>query len=105
MYPGEHARLRPDQPAVIMAGSGETLTYGELERRSNRLAHLLRANGLRRLVFPARTSALRPEVRLWPRPESCEAPSAASSIRSSPLRPMLRQCAIQIGTAQRRCFR
>jgi len=32
-----------------MAGSGETLTYGELERRSNRLAHLLRANGLRRL--------------------------------------------------------
>src|ERR1700745_1252177 len=49
MYPGEHARLRPDQPAVIMAGSGETLTYGELERRSNRLAHLLRANGLLRL--------------------------------------------------------
>ena len=49
MYPGEHARLRPDQPAVIMAGSGEVLTYGELERRSNRLAHLLRANGLLRL--------------------------------------------------------
>src|SRR5262252_7203500 len=49
MYPGEHARLRPDQPAVIMAGSGKVLTYDELERRSNRLAHLLRANGLRRL--------------------------------------------------------
>ena len=49
MYSREHARLRPDQPAIIMAGSGETLTYGELERRSNRLAHLLRANGLRRL--------------------------------------------------------
>ena len=49
MYPGEHARLRWDRPAVIMAGSGEILTYGELERRSNRLAHLLRANGLRRL--------------------------------------------------------
>ena len=49
MYSREHPRLRPDQPAVIMAGSGETLTYGELERRSNRLAHLLRANGLRRL--------------------------------------------------------
>ena len=32
-----------------MAGSGEVLTYGELERRSNRLAHLLRANGLPRL--------------------------------------------------------
>ena len=49
MYPGEHARLRPDRPAVIMAGSGEVLTYGELERRSNKLAHLLRANGLQRL--------------------------------------------------------
>jgi long-chain acyl-CoA synthetase len=49
MYPGEHARLRPDQPAVIMAGSGETLTYRELERRSNKLAHLLRAAGFRRL--------------------------------------------------------
>ena len=49
MYPGEHPRLWPDRPAVIMAGSGEILTYGELERRSNKLAHLLRANGLQRL--------------------------------------------------------
>ncbi len=31
-----------------MAGSGETITYRELEARSNRLAHLLRAIGLRR---------------------------------------------------------
>jgi long-chain acyl-CoA synthetase len=49
MYPGVHAKLRPQQPAVIMAQSGEVVTYGELERRSNRLAHFLRANGLRRL--------------------------------------------------------
>ena len=49
MYPGEHPMLRPDRPAVIMAGSGEILTYGELERRSNKLAHLLRANALKRL--------------------------------------------------------
>src|SRR6516162_2142435 len=49
MYPGEYARLRPDQSAIIMAGSGEILTYGELDRRSNRLAHLLRGFGLRRL--------------------------------------------------------
>src|SRR4029077_12720189 len=53
--------------------------------------------------IPDRT--LRPEFRLRPRPESCEAPSAASSTRSSPLRLMLRQCAIQIGTARQRCFR
>ena len=49
MYPGEHAKLRPDQPAIIMATSGEVVTYAQLERRSNKLAHLLRANGLRRL--------------------------------------------------------
>jgi long-chain acyl-CoA synthetase len=49
MYPGQHAVQRADQPAVIMAGSSETVTYRELEARSNRLAHLLRAVGLKRL--------------------------------------------------------
>ncbi len=49
MYPGKHAVLRASQPAVIMAGTGETITYGELESRTNRLAHLLRARGLGRL--------------------------------------------------------
>ena len=49
MYPGQHAVQRADQPAVIMAESGETVTYRELEARSNRLAHLLRAVGLKRL--------------------------------------------------------
>ena len=43
MYPGQHAVARADQPAFIMAQSGEVVTYGELEARSNRLAHLLRA--------------------------------------------------------------
>jgi long-chain acyl-CoA synthetase len=49
MYPGLQAGIRPQQPAIIMAQSGETVTYAELERRSNRLAHFLRASGLRRL--------------------------------------------------------
>ncbi|MFL6838880.1 MAG: AMP-binding protein, partial [Bradyrhizobium sp.] len=49
MYTGKHAYLRPLQPAFIMAGSGETVTYRELEARSNRLAHLFRNRGLRRL--------------------------------------------------------
>src|SRR6202041_2669234 len=49
MYTGKHAHLRPLQPAFIMAGSGETVTYAELEARSNRLAHLLRNRGLKRL--------------------------------------------------------
>ena len=33
MYTGKHAHLRPLQPAFIMAGSGETVTYAELEAR------------------------------------------------------------------------
>ena len=49
MYPGLQAKTRPQQLAFIMAQSGETVTYAELERRSNRLAHFLRACGLGRL--------------------------------------------------------
>ncbi len=44
----QRAELNPDQPAMIMAGSGETLTFGRLRARANQLAHLLRATGLRR---------------------------------------------------------
>jgi long-chain acyl-CoA synthetase len=49
MYPGKHAALRARQPAVIMAETGEVMTYAELEARTNRLAHLLRDRGLQRL--------------------------------------------------------
>jgi len=49
MYPGKYASLHPDRPAVVMAGSGKTISYAELEARSNRLAHLLRKRGLGRL--------------------------------------------------------
>ena len=49
MYTGKHAYLRPLQPAFIMATTGEAVTYRELEARSNRLAHLLRKLGLKRL--------------------------------------------------------
>src|SRR6202034_1778311 len=49
MYPGNHVAKRADQPAIIMAQTGEVVTYAELAARTNRLAHLLRARGLRRL--------------------------------------------------------
>ena len=49
MYVGNHWARHPDRPAFIMASSGETVTYAELEQRGNRLAHLLRAEGLKRL--------------------------------------------------------
>src|SRR5271163_1327963 len=49
MYPGNHVVTRATQPAFIMAKTGEAVTYAELETRSNRLAHLFRARGLKRL--------------------------------------------------------
>jgi long-chain acyl-CoA synthetase len=49
MYAGRHARERADQPAFIMAASGESVSYSEFDARTNRLAHLLRAHGLARL--------------------------------------------------------
>jgi long-chain acyl-CoA synthetase len=49
VYPGIHAVERADQPCFVMAGTGAVVTYGEYEARTNRLAHLLRAHGLRRL--------------------------------------------------------
>ncbi|KQT89389.1 acyl-CoA synthetase [Marmoricola sp. Leaf446] len=42
MFPGTHAATTPDKVALVMADTGETLTYGELEERSVRLAHVLR---------------------------------------------------------------
>jgi len=49
MYTSVQAHTRPNQPAFIMAGTGEAVTYAELEARSNRLAHLFRGLGLKRL--------------------------------------------------------
>jgi long-chain acyl-CoA synthetase len=49
MYTGKHAHLRPLQPAFIMANSGESVSYAELEARTNRLSHLFRNRGLKRL--------------------------------------------------------
>ncbi len=49
MYAGRYAEEKADQPLLIMAGSGESLTYAEFDRRTNQLAHLLRDHGLTRL--------------------------------------------------------
>ncbi|MEO9600126.1 acyl-CoA synthetase [Parasphingorhabdus sp.] len=46
MHPSVHARETPDKPAIIMAGSGETITYGELDQRSNQIAQLYRSRGV-----------------------------------------------------------
>ena len=46
-HPSFHARTRPDHPALIIADTGETLSYRTLDESSNRFAQLLRAQGLR----------------------------------------------------------
>jgi acyl-CoA synthetase (AMP-forming)/AMP-acid ligase II len=46
MHPGAHAKTHPDKPAVIMGGSGEVITYRQLDEGSNRCAQLFRAQGL-----------------------------------------------------------
>lgn len=46
LHPSHHAKSAPENIACIMAESGETLTYGELEARSNQIAHFLRQSGI-----------------------------------------------------------
>ena len=47
-YLGHFAQVTPDKPAVIHAGTGDVLTYRELNERSNRFAQYLYSQGLRR---------------------------------------------------------
>ena len=47
-HPGLHAERTPERIAVVMAGSGETLSFAEFEALSNRCAQLLRSVGLQR---------------------------------------------------------
>jgi long-chain acyl-CoA synthetase len=49
MYPEAHATTCPDRAAFVMAATGETVTYAQLEARTNRLAHFFRRRGLGRL--------------------------------------------------------
>jgi len=46
MHPFHHAKTHPEKPAYIMAATGETVTYGQLDARSNQGAHLFRSLGL-----------------------------------------------------------
>lgn len=46
MHPCHFAKTAPDRAAYIMAGSGEVVTYKQLEDRSNQMAQLFRDLGL-----------------------------------------------------------
>jgi len=47
LHPYAHAQATPDKPAVIAAGTGEVVTYRQLEDGSNRVAQLFRSLGLK----------------------------------------------------------
>src|SRR5690606_19840027 len=47
MHPSIHAKTNPEKPAYIMASTGETVSYKELDERSNQVAQLFRAHGLK----------------------------------------------------------
>lgn len=47
MHPSTHAQTTPDKPAYIMAETGESVTFRQLEDRSNQIAHLFRDSGLK----------------------------------------------------------
>lgn len=46
MYPGHFAATTPDKAAIVVAHTGETITYAELDARANRVSRLLRDSGL-----------------------------------------------------------
>jgi long-chain acyl-CoA synthetase len=46
MHPSIHAIKTPDKAAIIIAETGETMTYAQLDAASNRAAHLFRNHGL-----------------------------------------------------------
>ena len=45
-HPSRFAAEAPDRPAVIAGGTGQVLTYGELDDRARRVANLLQSYGL-----------------------------------------------------------
>src|SRR5512143_2749492 len=47
MHPAVIAQKTPDKPALIMAATGENITFRELDERSNRGAQLFRSLGLK----------------------------------------------------------
>ena len=47
MYPATYAQTHPTKPAYVMASTGESVTYRQLNERSNRCAQLFAALGLR----------------------------------------------------------
>lgn len=62
MHPAEHAVRSPEKPAIIMAASGETVTFAQLNERANASAWQLRSLGMQRGDVVATLFSNSPEV-------------------------------------------
>ena len=62
MHPAEHAANEPDKAAIVMAATGQTITFATLDTMSNQSAHQLRSLGLKRGDVVATLFANAPEV-------------------------------------------
>jgi long-chain acyl-CoA synthetase len=49
MYADQFSQEKADQPAIIMADTGASLTYRQFDQQTNKVAHLLRSLALNRL--------------------------------------------------------
>ena len=95
MYPGTHAKENPNKKAVIMAETGDSLTFAQLNEQSIRIANLLHSLGLRpgdhislmmenRLeFFPVSWAALRSGLHLTPINRYLTAEEAAYIVKDS----------------------
>ncbi|MBM7804403.1 fatty-acyl-CoA synthase [Geodermatophilus bullaregiensis] len=62
MFPGTHARTTPEKAAIVVAETGDVVSYARLDERSTRLARVFREAGLRPGDHVAFLSDNRPEV-------------------------------------------
>jgi fatty-acyl-CoA synthase len=80
MYP--RTWVDSDRPAVVMGASGQSMSYRELDERSNRLVHLLRERGLGRGDIVAVLLENNPHVHevMWPRgAPACTSPRSTTT--------------------------
>ena len=52
LFPGTWAERTPDKPAIVIAETGETMTYAELDDAANRCGRASGSAGRRRLPSP-----------------------------------------------------
>jgi long-chain acyl-CoA synthetase len=45
-FPGTYATTKPDHPAYVMASTGRSVSYRELDEAANRVSHLIRSCGV-----------------------------------------------------------